>query len=61
MATTTKVTITVDPADQRRLQAAVDCYIDWTCDLIADKGNTATTRRKAQEELPKLRTLKANL
>lgn len=55
---TTKVTITVEPDEQRRLIAAVDCYIDWTVEQIADRENGSATRRKAQDELPKLRSLK---
>lgn len=58
---TTKVQITVEPDEHRRLVAAVDCYIDWTVEQISDRENGAVTRRRAQDELPKLRELKASL
>lgn len=58
---TTKVTITVEPDEHRRLIAAVDCYFDWTRDFISDTTNSADMRRKASQELPKIEALQKSL
>lgn len=58
---TTKVTITVDSDEHQLIKSAMDCYAEWTEDFLKDSANAADMRRKARDELPRIKQLKASL